>query len=96
MRSLNKAAAAAICLLGGMALAQAAEKPTDPQIAHIAYTAGVLDITAARPPSPSPSTTSPGLASPFRDDGHPLTRRRRRQMAPPFLMPASVAGPSAV
>ena len=48
MRSLNKAAAAAICLLGGMALAQAAEKPTDPQIAHIAYTAGELDITAAK------------------------------------------------
>ena len=48
MRSLNKAAVAAICLLGGMALAQAAEKPTDPQIAHIAYTAGVLDITAAK------------------------------------------------
>ena len=39
MRSLNKAAAAAICLLCGAALAQAAEKPTDPQIAHIAYTA---------------------------------------------------------
>jgi putative membrane protein len=48
MRSLNKAAAAAICLLGGAALAQAAEKPADPQIAHIAYTAGELDITAAK------------------------------------------------
>jgi putative membrane protein len=48
MRSLNKAATAAICLLSGMALAQAAEKPTDPQIAHIAYTAGELDITAAK------------------------------------------------
>ena len=48
MRSLNKAAAAAICLLCDAALAQAAEKPTDPQIAHIAYTAGVLDITAAK------------------------------------------------
>jgi putative membrane protein len=48
MRSLNKAAAAAICLLGGAAQAQAAEKPTDPQIAHIAYTAGELDITAAK------------------------------------------------
>jgi putative membrane protein len=48
MRSLNIAAAAAICLLGGAALAQAAEKPTDPQIAHIAYTAGELDITAAK------------------------------------------------
>jgi putative membrane protein len=48
MRSLNKAATAAICLFSGMALAQAAEKPTDPQIAHIAYTAGELDITAAK------------------------------------------------
>jgi putative membrane protein len=48
MRSFNKAAAAAICLLGGAALAQAAEKPTDPQVAHIAYTAGELDITAAK------------------------------------------------
>lgn len=28
--------------------AHAAEKPTDPQIAHIAYTAGDLDIKAAR------------------------------------------------
>jgi putative membrane protein len=40
------AAVAAICMLSGAALAQGA-KPTDPQIAHIAYTAGVLDITAA-------------------------------------------------
>ena len=38
---------AAVCLLGGGAFAQAA-KPTDPQIAHIAYTAGVLDVTAAK------------------------------------------------
>jgi putative membrane protein len=42
------AAMAAICMLSGAALAQGAAKPTDPQIAHIAYTAGVLDITAAR------------------------------------------------
>ena len=41
------AAVAAICMLSGAALAQGA-KPTDPQIAHIAYTAGVLDITAAK------------------------------------------------
>ena len=27
---------------------QAADKPTDPQIAHIAYTAGVIDIEAAK------------------------------------------------
>jgi putative membrane protein len=42
------AAIAAICLLGGVALAQDAAKPTDPQIAHIAYTAGQLDIEAAK------------------------------------------------
>lgn len=28
--------------------AQAADKPTDPQIAHIAYTAGVIDVEAAK------------------------------------------------
>ena len=41
------AAIAALSLLGSAALAQGA-KPTDPQIAHVAYTAGVIDITAAR------------------------------------------------
>jgi putative membrane protein len=41
------AAIAAMSLLGGAALAQGA-KPTDPQIAHIAYTAGVIDIAAAK------------------------------------------------
>lgn len=41
-------ALAAACLLGGAALAQGADKPTDPQIAHIAYTAGELDIAAAK------------------------------------------------
>lgn len=41
------AAIAAIGLLASPALAQEA-KPTDPQIAHIAYTAGVIDINAAR------------------------------------------------
>jgi len=41
------AAIAAISLLGGTALAQGA-KPTDPQIAHIAYTAGQIDIAAAK------------------------------------------------
>lgn len=39
---------AATCLLSGAALAQGAAKPTDPQIAHIAYTAGQLDIEAAK------------------------------------------------
>jgi putative membrane protein len=41
------AAVAAVSLLGGAALAQSA-KPSDPQIAHIAYTAGVIDIEAAK------------------------------------------------
>src|SRR3979409_2523971 len=41
------AAVAALSLLTGAALAQGA-KPTDPQIAHIAYTAGVIDIAAAK------------------------------------------------
>ena len=39
---------AAICMLSGAAFAQGAAKPTDPQIAHIAYTAGQLDIEAAK------------------------------------------------
>jgi putative membrane protein len=37
---------AVLCLLAGSAFAQA--KLTDPQIAHIAYTAGQLDIEAAK------------------------------------------------
>lgn len=41
-------AIAAISLLSCAALAQAAANPTDPQIAHIAYTAGQLDIEAAK------------------------------------------------
>jgi putative membrane protein len=42
------AAIAAVCLLNGVAFAQGAAKPNDPQIAHIAYTAGQVDITAAK------------------------------------------------
>ena len=41
-------ATAVICILSGAALAQGAAKSTDPQIAHIAYTAGVVDIKAAQ------------------------------------------------
>jgi len=41
------AAIAAMTLLSGTAYAEGA-KLTDPQIAHIAYTAGVLDINAAK------------------------------------------------
>jgi putative membrane protein len=40
-------ALAVTCLLSGAALAQSA-KPNDAQIAHIAYTAGQLDIDAAK------------------------------------------------
>ncbi len=39
---------AALCLISGAAFAQNGAKPTDPQIAHIAYTAGQLDIEAAK------------------------------------------------
>lgn len=42
------AALAMTCLLSGTAVAQGAAKPTDPQIAHIAYTAGQIDIEAAK------------------------------------------------
>ena len=42
------AALAVIGMLSASALAQGAAKPTDPQIAHIAYTAGQLDIEAAK------------------------------------------------
>ena len=41
-------ALAALWLLSGAAFAQTGAKPTDPQIAHIAYTAGQLDIEAAK------------------------------------------------
>ncbi len=41
------AAIAAATLFSSAAFAQGA-KPTDPQIAHIAYTAGVIDIEAAK------------------------------------------------
>ncbi len=42
------AALAALCLLGTASLAYAADKPSDPQIAHIAYTAGAIDVEAAK------------------------------------------------
>jgi putative membrane protein len=37
-----------IALSAGKLLADPAAKPTDPQIAHIAYTAGVLDVEAGK------------------------------------------------
>jgi len=42
------ATAFALCLLPSFAFAQGATKPTDPQIAHIAYTAGVIDVEAGK------------------------------------------------
>ena len=42
------AALAALCLVAGTASAQDAATLTDPQIAHIAYTAGQIDIEAAK------------------------------------------------
>lgn len=39
---------AAICLFTSSGFAQTAAKPTDPQIAHIAYTADQIDIQAAQ------------------------------------------------
>ncbi|RTM06460.1 MAG: DUF4142 domain-containing protein [Hyphomicrobiales bacterium] len=39
---------AALFFVSTAPLAQAAEKPTDPQIAHIAYTAGAIDVEAAK------------------------------------------------
>lgn len=41
-------AGAAVAMLAMGAQAQPAAKPTDPQIAHIAYTAGKIDIEAAK------------------------------------------------
>ena len=48
MISRHIAALAAVLLMGTAPLAQAADKPTGPQIAHIAYTAGVIDVEAAK------------------------------------------------
>lgn len=39
---------AIVALFASAAFAQPASKPTDPQIAHIAYTAGEIDIAAAK------------------------------------------------
>lgn len=43
-----KAAAVALSLFGAVAVAHAQDKPTDAQIAHIAYTAGIIDIDTAK------------------------------------------------
>lgn len=48
MQNRIVAAAFLSAILLAMPAAAADQKPTDPQIAHIAYTAGVLDIEAAQ------------------------------------------------
>lgn len=48
MHIRSVAALAALCLLGVVPVAYSADKPGDPQIAHIAYTAGVIDVEAAK------------------------------------------------
>lgn len=48
MRIKLFAAIAAIGLAGSVSLATAADKPSDSQIAHIAYTAGAIDVEAAK------------------------------------------------
>ena len=44
----HTAALAALLLVSATPFAQAADKPTDPQIAHIAYTAGTIDVEAGK------------------------------------------------
>lgn len=48
MPARSLAALAALCLIGSSTFAMAQDKPIDPQIAHIAYTAGTIDIDAAK------------------------------------------------
>ena len=48
MKSVTLAIAAALSLLAFGAVQAAAPPPTDPQIADIAYTAGAIDIAAAK------------------------------------------------
>jgi putative membrane protein len=48
MKTYLTGVASAIWLLGATVGAFAQDKPTDPQIAHIAYSAGVIDIEAAK------------------------------------------------
>jgi putative membrane protein len=43
----NSMLTATVCFAATSAMAQSTGKPTDPQIADIAYTAGQIDVTAA-------------------------------------------------
>ncbi len=47
MSAIRVSILAASLMFSGTAFSQSASKPTDPQIAHVAYTAGVIDIKAA-------------------------------------------------
>lgn len=47
MKTIISALSAA-CLALAASIATAADKPSDPQIAHIAYSAGVIDVEAAK------------------------------------------------
>ena len=47
-KTITSGAAVAVMLLGAAAMAQPSAPPTDPQIAHIAYTADQIDIAAAK------------------------------------------------
>jgi len=48
MRLIQVTLTGALCLFAAPVLAQGGAKPSDPQIAHIAYTAGEIDIKAAK------------------------------------------------
>ena len=48
MKTILKAALGGAFLFVLAQFAPAQDKPSDPQIAHIAYTAGVIDIEAAK------------------------------------------------
>ena len=48
MNNYKAVGAGILFLLGAIFGAFAQDKPTDPQIAHIAYTAGVLDVAVAK------------------------------------------------
>src|SRR5687768_15270506 len=48
MKTILVAALSGAFLFAAAQIASAQDKPTDPQIAHIAYTAGVIDVEAAK------------------------------------------------
>ena len=48
IRKFTLCAGAAVFAMAGVAVSHAATPPTDPQIAHIAYTAGQIDVAAGK------------------------------------------------